>query len=1102
MTYTGRTTVNQGTLILGAGNHTLAVSQPLMVNQGGTLDLGNNSQYLGNLSSAGSVEDSGGIVTGTGGTLTLNQTTDAIFAGSIQGSVNLVKSGLRTLTLTSANPTTGSVAIIGGLGSVRERNNTGDLGFGITLRDGGTLSATSAITVRNSTLNLDNTGTRDMADRVSDTAPITLDNGTIRFVGRQQSNSSETLGPVTVSGFSAITMLVAGNANTQTGQHSAILTLTSLTRNPGAIIHFNRSGGVNTPLGQLGNRPRVLLAGDNTGGLTLCNDTVVGMYTNNDNDKMMPVSYVPGLGFGNMGQAGFPNHYMAGADGNGFTGSNTLASALATNDFNTSSSQLVKLGGQTVNSLGIQGNASTLLNFQAPDDTLTIQSGWLALWFSRNTLGDTTNRGAITSGQSELFLFGDHLAALNPNNVNTIHSVIKNNGTDSVKFVMGLARDTYLTADNTYTGGTVVSDLVARENGGTGYFDGTFARLYLNATTAGAVTIPNAATPAEGLVLNSANVTMLVNAGQIGSDNIVTLNGGSVLTLVGNNSLAGLVFNSNGGTITPSVAPAGTLTLTGDLTANLTNPAVSPLIDTGALDFSGAVRNVTVTALPDGDYPDYTGLRISSAIQNGGLTKTGSGTLTLSGSNIYSGATMLSEGTLSVGADDNLGNANPLVFNGGTLRITGTSLTSYAAGSISSHPVTLTAGKDVGLDINAAANTFTVSEVLNQTTGGLTKAGTGTLVLDRANTYSGATTIKAGILKLDGSGGIANSSSIVVGDAGSSDTVLDVSSKSGGFTVGGSQTLGGIGTIIGSTTIAGIHTPGNSAGVQTFTGGLTYAASSHLQWQLFDNTTAGRGSLFDGVDVTGGAFSIAPGATLDLSFGGAVSFVDSFWNSAHTWTVADLGGGLTGDGGLDLFSLGTITGGGYSASEGTFSVTRVADASSRNDVVLNWTAATGSSPYQNWIDSYTAIPVPDRDPEDDPDHDGVSNLAEFAFKGVPNDASKRGVFHHEAKDNGDVDSLKELTFTCAVRRSSVNFAVNGSNAQQSASAIDEVTYTIEGSATLTGAWTGAVGYIGKSDTAPAGSGLPSLSGTDWEYRSFSAFNGMANQGFLRAKADR
>jgi len=62
-----------------------------------------------------------------------------------------------------------------------------------------------------------------------------------------------------------------------------------------------------------------------------------------------------------------------------------------------------------------------------------------------------------------------------------------------------------------------------------------------------------------------------------------------------------------------------------------------------------------------------------------------------------------------------------------------------------------------------------------------------------------------------------------------------------------------------------------------------------------------------------------------------------------------------------------------------------------------------------------------------------------------------------------------------------------------------VTYVIEGSASLSGTWNRPVSYIGKSDAPPAGSGLPSLTGADWEYRTFAAFNGLPGKGFLRAK---
>jgi autotransporter-associated beta strand protein len=375
-------------------------------------------------------------------------------------------------------------------------------------------------------------------------------------------------------------------------------------------------------------------------------------------------------------------------------------------------------------------------------------------------------------------------------------------------------------------------------------------------------------------------------------------------------------------------------------------------------------------------------------------------------------------------------------------------------------------------------DSLTVSGVLSGSGMSLTKTGAGMLTLNGANTYTGTTTVANGTLAIGAGGSLANTA----------------------VTVQATGTLAGSGTIGGSTTIQGISSPGGtSVGIQTFSNSLALAASSHLQWQLTDNLATGRGTAFDGLDVTGGSFAITPGATLDLSFAGAVNFTSSFWDSNQTWTLVDLFSGVAGDGGTDLFTLGAITGGGYNSAEGAFSTARVADANSKQDVVLKWTPGGGTttSPYQIWIDSYPGIPAADRDPQDDPDRDGVINLAEFAFKGVPNDAAKRGWLFSETKDSAvDPDSLKELTFTCAVRRSAVAFVTNGNHAQTAT--IDGVTYTIEGSTALTGTWNSAVSYVGKSDAPPAGSGLPNLASTDWEYRTFSAFNGLPGSGYLRA----
>ena len=91
------------------------------------------------------------------------------------------------------------------------------------------------------------------------------------------------------------------------------------------------------------------------------------------------------------------------------------------------------------------------------------------------------------------------------------------------------------------------------------------------------------------------------------------------------------------------------------------------------------------------------------------------------------------------------GTSSPLVFNGGTLQINGTTLTSLNP----DRPTTFTSGSTIGFNVNTGTHTFTVGQTLNQGTGGLTKTGDGTLALDAANTYTGVTTVSAGVLRLN-----------------------------------------------------------------------------------------------------------------------------------------------------------------------------------------------------------------------------------------------------------------------------------------------------------------------------------------------------------------
>jgi autotransporter-associated beta strand protein len=213
-------------------------------------------------------------------------------------------------------------------------------------------------------------------------------------------------------------------------------------------------------------------------------------------------------------------------------------------------------------------------------------------------------------------------------------------------------------------------------------------------------------------------------------------------------------------------------------------------------------------------------LTISSNILNNfsnALTKSGAGTLTLSGSNSYSGVTYLDGGTLLLANAYPLGISPYLTFQGGTLEYSSTNTTDYSNNiHLSTAPISInTNGQNV---------TFATG-LLGSNTGGFTKSGAGTLTLNGAAGYTGGTILNSGTLLIGNAsalGGSANSLTVNGGTLnlnGTSQTVGALSGNAGGVITNGTSSTASTLTI----------QPGSQSA--TFAGSFQNLAAAAADWR-------------------------------------------------------------------------------------------------------------------------------------------------------------------------------------------------------------------------------------------------------------------------------
>jgi autotransporter-associated beta strand protein len=345
-----------------------------------------------------------------------------------------------------------------------------------------------------------------------------------------------------------------------------------------------------------------------------------------------------------------------------------------------------------------------------------------------------------------------------------------------------------------------------------------------------------------------------------------------------------------------------------DDTAVSTNVFVTTMVSPNSVVISNNTKTYT-----------FAGSAIAGAAS---LTKLGAGLLVLSDTNTYLGNTVISNGTVQLGGVNVLpgGPGKGDVILNGTLDLNGKN--EILNGLSGSGTVDTLAGGSPVLTIGASGSSSVFNGVIQDSAGSLAviKSGSGVLTLGGNNTYSNATTVSAGTLKIASATALGAGVTTVATNA-----TLDLN----GQTISGNMTLNSGATLLnssanGATANGAINCPSGSASQISGTGNITlHGLASSGQ---FNVTNLDAGTL----DLTGtndNAFlnihAVAGTVLLDKTSSGSV-------HAASTLFVEGGMAKLAGTGGDQLFDGNTLT-----INSGTL------DMNGMNETIGNLTGAGG-----------------------------------------------------------------------------------------------------------------------------------------------------------------
>ncbi|WP_343547538.1 autotransporter outer membrane beta-barrel domain-containing protein [Ralstonia sp.] len=780
---------------------------------------GNNTYAGGTAISAGTLQLGNGGTSGSivgnvtnNGTLAFDRSDTVSFAGQISGAGAVKQIGTGTTVLSGTNTYAGGTSITAGTLQVSADANLGNASGGLTV-DGGTLSNTAAFTSARAVTLGTNGGTLDTE------ANLSL-SGTIGGTGALTKTGTGTLTLTGSNAYAGGTFLNAGtvavSSDANLGSASGALSFNGGTLQNTAnvasarAVMLNVGGGTFQTTGNLTlsgaiggagaltktDAGTLLLTGNNsyTGGTTIAAGTlqlgnggtsgsITGDVTNNGAlvfSRSDSVTFGGAIsGSGSVTQAGAGTTVLSGA--NAYTGTTTVQAGTLLVDGN----QAGATGLTTVQSGATLGGTGTL------GGNVTVASGGTLSPGNAGAVGALTVNGNLTlnNGAALNYQFGQ---ANTPggalNDLTTVNGNLTLAGTLNVSASPGGTFGPGVYRIFNY-GGTLANNGLAIGTAPAGtYYVQTSVANQVNLVNSTGVALSfwdGAAGPKNNGAINGGNGTWQNGAGNDNwADNTGTINApyangtfavfqGTPGTVTVDNSLgnvttSGMQFATNGYTVT-----GNPLTLTG----------ASNIIRVGDGTSAGTGMTATIDAVLAG---------------TGGLQKTDLGTLVLNGANTYTGGTTIQAGTLRVSSDANLGAAaGGLTIGDGALQNT--------ASMTSARSVALTGAGNVLTD---PGTTLTLAGSISGA-GSLTKAGTGTLLLQGADTHTGDTHVSAGTLKAGAAQAFSAASAYAV-DSGATLDLNGFQQTLKTLTNAGTVNVSGNGAAL---TVAGNYT-GNGGTVQ------------------------------------------------------------------------------------------------------------------------------------------------------------------------------------------------------------------------------------------------------------------------------------------------